>query len=346
MWGGSARVQGARWNGCMLRRLALTILGFNKADMVEFDTPLFKILAHNDTGQAVGHQGGIVIPKDLEPWFPQLSRRVTPIAPTQEEFVIADLFEGGQFLSSVQTRYQYQTWGGTRSPERRLTGNLGSLRNIAHAGDLFLIERGITDDKHYRFTLLRQGTAQHNQASVGLEGRRWGPLLREMPPVRESEVDTAVAKITEFESKIFELFEANAGVTETRSVRVARSRAFQTHVAKLYQRRCAMCGEGLCHPSGRSETESAHIVPRRLSGSDDARNGLQLCRSHHWAFDCGLIGIGQRYEMTIPPSVLAVLQNRSLAGLNGKPIALPTDGTLAPHRSALAWHSTHILLQN
>jgi putative restriction endonuclease len=40
----------------------------------DFDAPLFNVLAHNDTGQAVGHQGGIVIPKDLDPYFPQLSR--------------------------------------------------------------------------------------------------------------------------------------------------------------------------------------------------------------------------------------------------------------------------------
>ena len=30
------------------------------------ETPVFKILAPNDTGSSPGHQGGIVIPKDIE----------------------------------------------------------------------------------------------------------------------------------------------------------------------------------------------------------------------------------------------------------------------------------------
>lgn len=313
--------------------------------MIEFDTPLFKILAHNDTGQAAGHQGGIVIPKDLDPWFPQLSRRATAAAPTQEEFITADLFDGTRFLETVETRYQYQTWGGTRSPERRLTANLPPLRNLAHAEDLLLIERGIADDRHYRLTLLRRGTNQYAQASAGLGSRRWGPLLVNMPPVKELDVEAAAEQIADFEGKTFELFDPDAGVTEIRSIRIARSRAFQTHVANLYNRMCSICDQGLRHPKGRSETESAHIVPRGLGGSDDARNGLQLCRSHHWAFDLGLVGISQAYKLTVPRSVLAMPENQSLGALEGKSIRLPDKAGLAPHLAALEWHASNILLQ-
>jgi putative restriction endonuclease len=41
-------------------------------DLTIFDRPMFKRLAPNDTGAAPGHQGGIVIPKDLGPYFPDL----------------------------------------------------------------------------------------------------------------------------------------------------------------------------------------------------------------------------------------------------------------------------------
>lgn len=112
---------------------------------MDFDSPLYKLLAHNDTGQAVGHQGGIVIPKALDAYFPQLSRRVTYAAPTQEEIITADLFVGSRFLETVETRYQYQTWGGERSPERRLTRNLTAMRNLAEADDLLITERSIAD---------------------------------------------------------------------------------------------------------------------------------------------------------------------------------------------------------
>ena len=44
-------------------------------DLVEFDRPLFKKLAHNDTGMAAGHQAGVVIPTAMDRFFPQLSER-------------------------------------------------------------------------------------------------------------------------------------------------------------------------------------------------------------------------------------------------------------------------------
>jgi hypothetical protein len=38
----------------------------------------------------------------------------------------------------------------------------------------------------------------------------------------------------------------------------------------------------------RGVEQAAHIVPKNKNGTDDPRNGLTLCRAHHWAFDAGL----------------------------------------------------------
>lgn len=115
------------------------------ANFTDFDRPLFKKLAHNDTGQAVGHQAGFLVPKDLEDFFPTLSALVTPLQPTVGENVTAFLFHQNAFLAEVETRYQYQTWGGTRTPERRMTGNLTPLLGLAAQDDYLIIERGIAD---------------------------------------------------------------------------------------------------------------------------------------------------------------------------------------------------------
>ena len=310
---------------------------------MEFDAPLFKILAHNDTGQAVGHQGGVLIPKELEPYFPSLSKRVTQQAPTQEEFVTADLFDGDRFLETVDTRYQYQTWGGGRTPERRLTKNLGSLRNLAQADDLLVIERSTSDEKHYRLRLIRKGTSGFELLTAGLEGMRWGLLQPGFEPVREAEVEAEAEQLIAREHTAFSLFEPDAGVIEARHKRVARSRAFQSHVSSLYQRKCAVCGQALIHPSGRCETQAAHIVPRRMFGSDDARNGIQLCRSHHWAFDEGLFGIGADYRITVPERIILLPENSSLCNILGAKITLPADAMLAPNPEALHWHMQNIL---
>lgn len=320
-----------------------TILGMPMI-IDDFDTPLFKTLAANDTGNAPGHQGGIVIPKDLDPYFPQLSRLATPQQPTVDEMITAHLFDGAVYVATVETRYQFQTWGGTRTPERRLTSNLGPIRNVAVGGDLLLIERSNSDEALYRLTLIRQNTAWFDELQTALGGRRWGPLLEKVPPVREVEVEKAAADIREHEQKAFGLFDDSAGFTESRTRRVARSRAFQTRIVDLYQRKCSVCGTGLIHPSGKCEPHAAHIVPRRLKGADDARNGLLLCRTHHWAFDEGLIGIGSDYRIVVPPKVLSMTANASLAALDKKMIDLPTAGNLAPAHQALEWHRQNLLI--
>ena len=102
--------------------------------------------------------------------------------------------------------------------------------------------------------------------------------------------------------------------------------------------KCAICGGGLAKDGGKSEGEGAHIVPRGLKGSDDARNGLLLCRAHHWAFDNGLLGITDNFRVIVSPAALMIPANASLAALVNGQLLGPTDPALAPHRDALRWH--------
>lgn len=313
------------------------------SDLSEFDRPLFKRLAHNDTGQAAGHQAGVVIPKEMDRYFPQLSAKITEINPTASVTISAALFDGDRFLREVETRYQYQTWGGTRSPERRITGNLSALRDLAEQDDILVIERGISDPTRYRLTLLRQGTPKYAEVLSSAAGRRWGPLSSLDRPVMESEVIAAHGQQQAREQTPFELFDAGAEVLESRVKRIARARAFQKRLLDLYGRRCAICGEAYCRSDGKSEAEAAHIVPRRLKGADDARNGLLLCKSHHWAFDYGLLGIGADRKIVVPNSTLLLPTNQSLSHWLGQPIREPNDPALMPSDIALEWHRLNIV---
>jgi putative restriction endonuclease len=243
----------------------------------------------------------------------------------------------------VETRYQFQTWGGQRSPERRLTSNLSALRNQAAGNDLLLIERGIADTDIYRLRLIKQSSPEF--ASIdGLAGsRRWGPLFRKDPPVCEKEVTDAIGKQEVRQHSPLELFDNAAVFAETRVKRVARSRAFQQIIMNLYQRKCAVCGEGFSSPDGLAEVEGAHIVPRSLKGADDARNGFALCRSHHWAFDRGLFGVDASSRIHVPANVLAISENAPLRGLVARPLNPPTDLSLKPADEALLWHMEKIV---
>lgn len=126
----------------------------------DWDKPIFKVLANNDTGAAAGHQGGIVIPKDLRSFFPGLSTANTSmLVPTTDRRLTAELFAENRHLGTVSTRYQYQTWGGTRTPESRLTDQLGALRNLATGGDILIIQRNIDRLDRYRLTLVRKSSS-------------------------------------------------------------------------------------------------------------------------------------------------------------------------------------------
>jgi putative restriction endonuclease len=86
------------------------------------------------------------------------------------------------------------------------------------------------------------------------------------------------------------LTEAGRREREGASRRV-RSQAFSRLVKAAYSERCAVCGVARKDAQGRHEVQAAHIYPVELNGRDDARNGLALCRLHHWAFDGALLGI-------------------------------------------------------
>ncbi|MFC7699475.1 HNH endonuclease [Bradyrhizobium sp. GCM10028915] len=310
-------------------------------DELEFDKPVFKQLAPNDTGQAAGHQGGMVIPKDLDPYFPQLQGKTSAANPTIDENIRAILVVGGQEVATVNTRYQFQTWGGARSPERRITGNLGPLRDKAAGDDILMIERSLEDRSLYRLTLLKRGSQKHKAVLAASSGKRWGVVNPLDPPVSESELDEAEAEQETHEKKPLDLFDNEAASVETRSKRIARGRAFQKLTSKYYDNKCALCGAGFVTAKG-CEVEAAHIVPRSKKGADDARNGIALCRSHHWAFDKGMWGVGADGKIVVATIHGGKGSNDLLKPFAGKVPAPPKHASMTPDPKAWAWHLTHM----
>lgn len=68
--------------------------------------------------------------------------------------------------------------------------------------------------------------------------------------------------------------------------RPSRSASFQFGVLKRYGARCAVCGISIA-----AVIDAAHLCPVDEEGSDDPRNGLPLCATHHRAFDARLFGL-------------------------------------------------------
>ena len=310
-----------------------------------WDVPFYKRLANNDTSAAPGHQGGIVIPKALRSFFPGLYGETTKFNPTIDQRIRADLFVENHYLGTVKTRYQYQTWGGVREPESRLTDQLVKLRDLAQGGDILIFQRKIDVLDYYRLTLVRKASADF-AAVDELANKKWGTLSANVSPLSNEELDEAGYLEEEREAKKFILIDENAILVETRTQRMARSIAFRSTVARIYQENCCVCSTALKSPQGYIEMDAAHIVPRSQQGTDDARNGIALCKRHHWAFDHGLFGIDSSRKIHVPKSVLVMPQNLVLQKIHGLPIKEAIELKLRAHEEAFAWHWTNILISH
>ncbi len=308
--------------------------------MHEFDRPFFKELTPNDTPETGAKIYGVRLAKELEPFFPKLPD------PTDEEpapgiTIRAALFDGNAAVGVVDTRYHYQSWGNTRSPEPRITGKLGPIRSIAKGGDLLLMERSLLDPLFFRLTLHRAGTPGYSAIKSAVGSRTSGPVDVAAPPVAEEDVIESEEQQREQETLPLELFDNDAALNESRVKRIARSKAFSRRLLPIYDYKCAVCKKG--HASEKSwEVEAAHIVPRNLKGADDARNGLVLCKSHHWAFDQGLFGIRPDMKIALRPSAACDARNAHLLAFDGQEIERPKQTDPHPAAEALAWHLKNI----
>jgi putative restriction endonuclease len=91
-------------------------------------------------------------------------------------------------------------------------------------------------------------------------------------------------------------------------------------------------------PDGKAEVQSAHIFPKKLDGSDDVRNGICLCRRHHWAMDAGWISIADDYTVLVREDLPDDDDYRFIGDFEGEKIRLPSLPESAPDIMFLREH--------
>jgi hypothetical protein len=90
------------------------------------------------------------------------------------------------------------------------------------------------------------------------------------------------------------------------AIRGSSAVRFRRAVGRAYRFTCIICGLRLPPVGGSPGVDAAHILPYAEYDLDDVRNGLCLCKLHHWAFDEGLIEIrhdGSNYVVAVPAQV-------------------------------------------
>lgn len=116
-----------------------------------------------------------------------------------------------------------------------------------------------------------------------------------------------------------------------------RSSAFSRAVKQNYDYTCAVCGARRFSPGGRPEVEAAHIYPKSENGADDPRNGIALCKFHHWAFDCGWISIDDDFRILVRDNTISRVPEE-IASPSLESLRVPETEECVPHPLYLQAH--------
>lgn len=124
-----------------------------------------------------------------------------------------------------------------------------------------------------------------------------------------------------------------------------RTAGFRQAIMRIYDYTCAVCQLYVLTLDGESITEAAHIIPFKVSGNNDVRNGISLCQLHHWSFDRGLISVDRNYKVIVSSLMLERGPTEYLlTTLCDKSILLPEHNEFYPAQEALAWHREKIFI--
>jgi putative restriction endonuclease len=120
-----------------------------------------------------------------------------------------------------------------------------------------------------------------------------------------------------------------------------RHALFPKVVKSLYNEACAVCSLNVRADAGSGLIDAAHIMPFGLFHNDDPRNGIALCKNHHWGFDAGWFTLSNEYKLIVSPH----LQNAFTYVTSGALLLLPSQSEYAPALEALTWHRNTIYLK-
>jgi len=142
----------------------------------------------------------------------------------------------------------------------------------------------------------------------------------------------------------FRLHEDRASYKASQNIRY---RAFRQIILDEYRSQCVVCQSKFLLKQKESEflieADAAHIISIKDQGPDDARNGLSLCKRHHWAFDNGLFTVTDAVRIKVSPAVQRAERRRfDLEEYDGESLVPPASEICRPHIDAIHWHQNKI----
>lgn len=184
------------------------------------------------------------------------------------------------------------------------------------------------------------------------------PLMRKLPFIRNpnqwgSYLQGSIRRISEDDYHVIVSTHELEAITslsereepsltnETCNIKVnkkARDNAFREGIREIYGYSCAVCAKRRFTLSNHPEVDSAHIYPKEKNGSDDFRNGIALCKLHHWAFDGGLFSIRDDYSIVVEKRIRNNENYEEIYRFENRKIRLPQKKGFKPHPIFLKAH--------
>lgn len=151
------------------------------------------------------------------------------------------------------------------------------------------------------------------------------------PQIPDMPIDYEVEKLKAEAQSRFRIKTVSEAKDETGYY--VRHALFPRVVKEIYRNACAVCALSV-HTESSALIDAAHIMPFDKFHNDDPRNGIALCKNHHWGFDRGWYSISDEYRVLVSSKLLDSLTYITA----GVPLQLPDNILYAPDLSALAWH--------
>lgn len=213
-------------------------------------------------------------------------------------------------------------------------------------------KRTLNNQCGHRINWLRaMGLISVENGKYSLSDLGWQFVLTKPPEsiaIQRHEIQKQERRLRELALGKFNAFDPAVEKTHSMRESFVRDRAFRKIVTSQYDHSCAVCELRLVTPKGVYEAEAAHIVPKEKMGSDDPRNGLSLCGTHHWTFDEGLISIDPTNHTLLTASYLKSFSNEEsvlkILKLRDKHIKKVLHPEFAPSVEALDWHNQNVFL--
>lgn len=122
--------------------------------------------------------------------------------------------------------------------------------------------------------------------------------------------------------------------------RQTRAASFRGLVLGNYNHKCCACGLRIRIPDPDvTFVDAAHLIPFAESRDDHPRNGVALCKHHHWAMDRQLLAPGpdSRWHVSRRVEPRRSRGEEELFRLDGQPLIPPEEIAYAPAPEALRW---------